>query len=502
MTSPLINLPHELLLKIIDSIEDASSKFNFLRCCHLTHDLVLPQLYRNVSIRQPRHVNPAFGFHALYTFTCQILRSHERASFVQSFTFREVDAYVPSKFSNGTTGHVSHERVDENLRKAVGRASFSKTDEKGWLQDLQSNNPTGALLAILLPHLPRLQRLNMAFPYTQRYNSRMLMSIVTRRGRVFPETAFERLQHVVIPFSDQARDHRATGIWPHQLAYLLQMPSLQSVSAHVCHDDDDDDINLQFEDGVQDTAEAGWDGERLESSTVSSLALEGFRLRASEVEHAVTMCSNLKSLKLHWICERMTNLEMASRRFSGIPKAIMPASQTLESLSLTYAFWNGAEEERRDRSTHTHARISLAEYPKLRSLTLGIAWIFGLLFLNRSTAVANAPHDVLSRLLPSTIETLRIERKEAEYAVPLLANLEAVLLEKQSGRFEGLKSITVLDGHPGVRFHGKLQGNYPGTDLPGEVTSLATRIGVGFEWIILAKEPEDEEKKWVEPSES
>ena len=142
---------------------------------------------------------------------------------------------------------------------------------------------------------------NPAFPYSQRYYSRMLMSIVTRRGRVFPETAFERLEHVVIPFSDRVGDHRATGIWLHQLTYLLRVLSLRTVSAHVC---DDDHSDLKFEYSAQQTAETNWDGETLYSSNVSSLALEGFFLRYTEVELAVTLCNDLKSLKLHWIYAR------------------------------------------------------------------------------------------------------------------------------------------------------------------------------------------------------
>ena len=495
MTNSLVNLPQELLLQIIDHVQDANSLFKMLQCCRFIHGLTLPYLYRNVEIRQARHVNPTLRFHTLYNFTCQILHSRERALLVQRLTFREVYAYAPSKLGDGTTGQVSHEKIDENLRKAVCRARFSKCDELGWLRDLQSNNPVDALLAVLLPHLPYLQYLNMAFPYSQRYYSRMLMSIVTRPGRVLPETAFEQLQHVVIPFSDRAGDHRGTGIWPHQLAYLLRVPSLQSVSAHVCYDIES---SLQFEDDIQDTAKASWDGERLESSKVSSLALEGFRLRASDVEHAVTMCNNLKSLKLNWICERKTNLEMANLQISGIPKAIMPASQTLESLSLTYTFEDAAAEEHADSLAHLHGRISLTDYPKLRTLTLGVAWIFGLLFSNRSSDIVNASCELLIQLLPSTIETLRVEREEFEDAAPVLPNIEAVLLEKQSGYFGGLKSITVLDKRPGMSFDGNLQGSYPSTDLPREVSNLATSLGVDFKWIILDSKLEDEEKELLE----
>ena len=495
MANSLVDLPQELLLKIIAHVQDTNSLFKLLQCCHLIYGLTIPQLYHNVEIWQRRHVNPTFHFHSLYSFTCQILRSHERASFVQSFTFREVYAYVSSEIFDKPFGQVFGEKIDENLQKAVCRARFSKTDERGWLRDLQSSNPTDALLAILLPSLPRLKYLNMAFPYSHRYYSRMLMSIITRRGRAFPETAFGHLQHVDIPFSDRVGDHRATGIWPHQLAYLLRVPSLQSVSVHVC---DDDESELKFEDDAQDTGKASWDSERLVSSNVSSLVLQGFSLHARVLDLAVTMCSNLKSLKLHWIYVPGTNPGTANRRLSAIPKAIMPVSQTLESLSLTYTSWGAATEEHADSHTDRQCRISLVDYPKLRTLTLGMVWIFGLQIFYWSSGLENIPCELLTQLLPPAIETLQIERSGVENVAPVLPNIEALLLDKQSGRFQGLKSITLLDKRPGMVCRGKLQGEYVGPDLPVEVGKFANSIGVDFERIILGSEPEDEEKKLLE----
>ena len=496
MTNSLVDLPQELLLKIIDHVQDSNSLFNLLQCCHLTYDLALPQLYCDVEIWQPRHVNPFFRFNRLYSFTCQILRSHERASLVKRFTFREVYAYVSSELGNGTTGQVSHEQVDENLQKVVCRARFSKTDEKGWLRDLQSNNPTDALLAILLPSLPCLEHLNMAFPYTQRYYSRMLMSIVTRPGRVFPESAFERLKHVVIPFSDRVGDHRATGIWPHQLNYLLRVPSLQSVSAHVY---DENDHDVVFEDDEK-AAGASWDGEKLLSSNVSSLALESFILHSSMVELKVRMCSNLKSLKLHWVYTRGTDPVMANGQISSIPHAITSASQKLESLSLTYTSWGAARESLADSQMDSRCRISLTDYPNLRSLTLGMAWIFGLQLFHCTSNLENVSSGLLAQLLPSAIETLRIERGDIENVAPILPNIEAILLERQSGRFESLKSITLLDKRSGMTLRGKLQGKYPSIDLLGEVSDFATRLGVTFRRVILPDQDndDDEEKKALE----
>ena len=81
---------------------------------------------------------------------------------------------------------------------------------------------------------------------------------------------------------------------------------------------------------------------------------------------------------------------------------------------------------------------------------------------------------------------------------PILPNIEIVLLEKQSGRFERLRSITLLDKRPGMICRGKMQREYPSTDLPMEVGKFAKSVGVDFTRIVLVDGPVDEAKILLE----
>ena len=111
---------------------------------------------------------------------------------------------------------------------------------------------------------------------------------------------------------------------------------------------------------------------------------------------------------------------MANRHISALPKAIESACQTLESLSLTYTSWDAAAEDHASDQNDCDCRISLTNFPKLRNLTLGMVWIFGLQLFHWTSDVKDVSGGLLAQLLPPGLETLQINRGDVENVAPHL----------------------------------------------------------------------------------
>ena len=167
----------------------------------------------------------------------------------------------------------------------------------------------------------------------------------------------------------------------------------------------------------------------------------------------------------------------------------MLAPQSLKTLSLTYASYQTDEilagqlvSDDLDRQT----RISLAHFPNLRHLTLGMAFIFGarIAFGWRYHPIQQPGVEdndkLLLRCLPLNTETLHLIRCEKEETVPLFANVEALLWEKREGLFDKLTSISVKNRALfGGEFGGVL-GTSESEDIIFELLGLAASVGFDF----------------------
>ena len=444
---PFLDLPPELQNHVISLIQDQATLYNLCQCSRVLHNLTIQHLYRDIKIKHEERSGKGgqlaalFGegaecgfFQIVYDITVLILRKPERARLVRSFTLSK--EACPHSFP-------SRERIHNRIIVAIRQARWSPADGSRQLRDIKRSLSIEALVAVLLPSLPQLERLKLTFSpatsFSIPYYDRMLVDIVHRCGNL-PETAFEHLKSLMAPSFDHVRfattgSHPGQeGIWPHQLLAFLESPSMRSIEGCLCIYDH----RLPFP-SLYDQLD------RLEpaSSSVVSLVLESYYFDGKVIRVAVIACRALKTLEL-----RLLKKLSAASEIADLATAAVQASENLETLSVCY----GSNEQTLDsqlRNISSAERyiISLVGYPRVRNVTLGVFFLFGpSLIMDASRdegLLRNENGETILRRLPAQIESLRIIVGHGEEKVPIFANMEAILWRKKEGSLQRLMSVIV-----------------------------------------------------------
>jgi hypothetical protein len=224
MTS-ITDLPLEVLRGIIKNILPSSALCNLALCSRSIYHAVVPFLYEHVELlcfgTDPKNFETDTNKSAfvLRDLTCLFLRRPDLAQHVRRFTLR-FDRYTnwvePDK-------NFSIDEVDEILKIAIKASSHSEEEEKQWIVDAGWRFNIDAIIALLLPTLVKLLKLDMQVTDNQDYLVRMLKR-TWRREKPFDEKpAFQHLTDVVHTYNGENY-----GLSPNNL-------SLFTLSRHSCY---------------------------------------------------------------------------------------------------------------------------------------------------------------------------------------------------------------------------------------------------------------------------
>ena len=490
----LLNLPAEFQCLVISLVQDSATLLNLCQCSHLMHDLVLPYLYRYIEIKHETengehsryqiHSSPSddglycWFFQYVYDFIVLILRKPERAHFVKSFKLsKEACAhfYLPRK------------SVHNHIKNYIKQTRWTTKEGSRWLNGIRKSLGMEDLMAVLLPSLPQLEKLEFtcAPGADYIYHFDVMLASIGYPNTKLPETAFRRLQHLTVPGFNRARNTNGSqyipgGIWPHQLARFLQIPSMRIVEARLrmC---DEDETSCPANDLVPVLEPA--------SSPITSLVLESFGFDPIGIKAMVLACQNLKRLDLNIIETYSTEEEVTS-----LVAATMLAPQSLEILSLRY--YDDEEPHEWDIFDGSErCLISLVNFPNLRDVTLGVFFLFGMRLLRNSTFeegfLGEKDGKTVLRCLPQQIESLRIVLCNGEEAVPIFANVEAILWRKREGQLQRLASIVLEHSVPNldtIRRGHTLLGRYENAKAPPLLNLKSLANGVGVDLDVICKD--------------
>ena len=455
------------------------------------HRLTLEYLYRNVEITHKTKSgisqvlntstgerNECYFSRNVYDFTALALSKPERARMVKSLTLSKKTCRID---------HPSREKLHDGIIVAVRQAQWSPTDGSRQLQEIKGGQVIEALVAVLLPYLPQLERLEFLFSHRNpdfiHYYDRMLASILSQSGNL-PETAFSRLRHLTAPQLYHAQKNIPRfpvrlGIWPHQLAYFLKLPSMRSIEG--C-------LRVYHDEAHKPPSYDGLDSLGSASSPVESLALESrsFLYAREVVKKAVLACRKLRKLEL-----KVLRGFFIGEEFACLVAATMQASHSLETLSLRYTSGEDTYDSYIRNSTERYT-ISLVDFPNLRNVTLGVFFLFSGKLLKDTTLgeghLRSEHGETVLKRLPAQIVSLRIVVCNGEEAVPIFANVEAILWQKRDGQFPRLVSIFVEYLTPKYRKLGPgqaLLGDYGKSEASPYLAlkKLAESLFVDFEVI-------------------
>ena len=454
---------------VIDMVGSQGSRYNFLRSCRFGYSHTLPILYRDVEFwtkstlahdqsrpqaacREVHHgtaVSPQFW--SMYSFANCVLGNPNLAAHVKTFTLHGSMCICYERRDDVNRRY----EVSDMIRRAVERRALTRDGTREWLAQIGQGYDMDTLLTVILPALPRMEKLDCNIHECADWTLSMLslfhLYIEDENGdqqpaykTLLPPFAFSKL-HTVTNQADMDFCRKSL---------FLSLPAMKCLAGKCDGYEYTDDIDVDFIDEIEYKS-VDLPEER-PYSVVEEINLHLVGNCLINVQEMIESCFALKTLKL--TLTYPFHIFYALQRFR---KALLPAQHTLETLELLYTPIEPLTWEEEPMS------LDLKQFTRLRSLKLGMAFVFGgpplhqrdiydpdSDWLNDRVACFD---DSLTDMLPPTIETLYLRRYrgEALSGIALFKSL-GELLEKIPSRFPLLTSVTVdIAKHHPRDFYGK-----------------------------------------------
>lgn len=426
----LTSLPPELFSGVVGRIHSQPTLCSLARCSHELYLRTIPHLYRHIKIQE------AVGSNAkVRSLTLLLLQRPDLARFVRSFSMHAkyplvAFGFEPKEFDV---------HVDQALKIAVKALSLSEDEENSWIGELSpacfcSPDP---LLALLLPALPRVQRLDLDFDETH-YLERII-GRAARGVRPFDiRPAFQALTVFVRSYSSEnIKTEISTGF----MASLLKLPAMQIISGSFGNmfrhmDDEDDDLSK-----VAST-----------SSQLTSLDITEDALSIEDLRHILRAPKALKNFS-YTVCP------FTPIGFIDLQDALALQKTCLEKLTFDHHrfFTSFAIDPKLD---------NWAPVPSFVGFSALKVFTCPALFLTNPDGPTE--RDSLINIFPANLETLHLTR--CEYPEDLPDALEHLIAQKSPQQIPLLKNL-ILENRENQDIELELQ------EIMQEILSRLFRLG-------------------------
>ncbi|MCJ1398489.1 hypothetical protein MMC11_001689 [Xylographa trunciseda] len=413
MPQSLSSLPAEIVRGIVSAVDSNATLSNLARTSHALYDITIPFLYEHVDL-----YDQAFGMGSQFTelrpLASLLLRRPDLARLVHHFTMR--DAFNTGDHPSSTAVEEGKpnvcQSVDDVFKNAIKIASHDEEEEKQWLEHMTWLDHNDAVLALLLPALPKLQSLDLMLKYGCTYFEKMMRRASMRQKPFDTQPGFLALEDVMHTFNDEKY-----GMSPEYISIFMRLPFIRGIFGHRVGSDEDVDGESSKILAALETA----------SSTVSHLELKDCTVSESDLAHMLRAPKALKTFiyEVGWGFLSFCNVS-----FLAIHEALAPQVRYLENLWLDYersysAYWDGETDSTTPMPPFTH-------FEKLKVLKIAIVYIFG----DKEFSSANQADWNVSELhgltgtLPRSLEALHLLHCDDNFELVLLA-LEDMLKHKR-----------------------------------------------------------------------
>jgi hypothetical protein len=374
------HLPLEIICSIIASVTSKSSLCNLALCSSQFYWLTVPVLYSHVELYIPNR-----RFKKLQPLTVFFLEKPTLARYVRHFTLR--DLFQVEKPNRKRTWDIGILLADAILANSH---SIEERDE--WML-LAARDYQDVLLAILLPTMVRLEKLELTIRYEYEYFDRMITRAIAKKKPFDKQPLFPVLtefMHVASGLlDDQQPDYYDWNHEPMSSQYNIlfqNFPSIRSIYSHRVFDYGNEPIQNTF---------------TSMSSSITHLELKnGFVNRPN-------LCTILRTPKAlqTFIYEIFSSAGMPPYPNGAIDilSALTPQSNSLENLWIDYEDEGDVLPEFRD--VYNISTPSLSSFNRLKNLRVAAEVLLEFLHPDQNEVPFWRN---FSGVFPATLETLHI----------------------------------------------------------------------------------------------
>ncbi|MCJ1352422.1 MAG: hypothetical protein MMC33_002406 [Icmadophila ericetorum] len=430
MAKSMSVLPPEILQAVIACIEDRPTLCNLARCSHYFYQVTVPFLYEHVDLHDHEGGNGEHSFKYLRPLTSLLLQRADLAYLVRHLTMRE-------EFSDGGDSEdkvkegisIDTVEVEDVFKLAIEGASHTEEEEKEWLTHLSWTDHADALVALLLPALIQLEKLDLQFLWIAKYFERMIQRVGLREKPFDKQRAFLSLQDFMHTWFDEKY-----GMTLEYVAMFLRFPAINRIFGHRIGSDREE-LNETLA-----LLDAG-------SSTVTHLELKDCKLNTKDIIHLLNVPRSLKT----FIYELGGgHLSYSGFNFNAIHKALAHQAHCLENLWLDYEHRYGIGFD--NHLDDTTPLPSLASFKNLDFVKIATVFLFG----DNDRRSENPAEELdpsnerywnsttrrrLTRVFPYSLERLHILHYEDH--IQHTAKALADLLENKAQNIPKLKELVI-----------------------------------------------------------
>ena len=427
----LVDLPEEIISCIISHV-DPKSLSEISLCSKSLQRITLPYLYRHITLSRKEAVRKRYGYWGyqlrryryLRYLTSLFLRKPYYASLVRCLTILDGSDDVAESSEDVTKRSiwVGLTEGEEVIKTAIKASSHSKEEEYMWLRDVGRPDNDDALLAIMLPTLVRLRKLDLKNMEGMNYFERTIARIGYGEKPFDIQPALSLLTDIV--HTEHNAYHKDSAMSPKYIGLLLLLPAIQFIHAYLGRhyiDGDDSEIIL----ATLPTSSSGLTHLELLDSIVPS----------DNLLHILRASKNLKT----FIYEARSSASAYGFSTPVLQEALKPAEKCLTNLWLDCYEYSDSFFA----STEAVKPMNFSSFTSLMSLHVQSVFLFG-------DPAAGGSEDDQKRLLrgvfPHQLKILEIVHRGHSPA-NLLVGLKDLFQEKQAGnKIADLERLAVVPG--------------------------------------------------------
>ena len=438
MPIALIDLPAELLTRVVANIESQATLYDLARSSRQLYLFTIPHLYQSITIQEKTLIRNG----QLLNLTSLLIRKPDLAGLVRHFTLHTVTlecGYFTPTVSSGESEYSEepegseelkdsedfekyedseggarpkHGKVDQALKTAVSTWNLPQEEENDWLRKLCSTRECfhDPILALLLPALPKVEKvvLDLGFGHDTHYLERMMERAV-RKERPFDtgQPPFEALTVFTSPHNQFNKQKHSINF----LACLLTLPAIQEISGGFKCNKNPVKIDCY-------------------SSSLTSLHLAAYAVSPADIGQVLHAPKALKTLS-YTVCL------LRIFKSAEIHHALRSQETQLESFTLDY---NENYEDYFSVGTFRNVQELVYFSPIKTFLSFNRLKIFKIAALFLLTTENGANSNKLINFFPPGLELLHLTNFQARFE-GLLEAVEHLLASKSSQHIPSLKRL-------------------------------------------------------------